>query len=279
MNRPVEPGIVSDAEGLTGVAVDIIALARREDLIQTAGNVAYFTLLSLVPLLLLLAVTLSALGGEALATRAVNRAARTLTAENAALIQGIVFGAASRREATIVGTAVLLWGGLLTFRALKTAFADVYDTDSSRSLLGAGTDVVVVFVLITVAVMGMIAGGAVLSVLVRTSLWDSLGPLVLFAVLLVVFLPLYYVLPDIDAGLWDVLPGTVFAALAWTVLQALFGYYTTISGISRIYGAASAFLLVLVWLYAGGFVLLVGAALNAVLAGEADPDAEWTLIE
>lgn len=271
----VESGFVSNADKLIGVVVDVVALARREQIVLTAGSLAYFTFLSLVPLLILLLVAVSVLGSEALAMRAVSRATRTLAAQNADLLREIVSGAADRQGATVIGVAVLLWGALLTFRALDTAFAGIYDSHGQRSLFNTVVDVVLVFVVIVAATVAMVVAGVVLAVFVRTQLWKTFGPLALFFVLSVVFFPLYYILPEADVGAVEVLPGTVFAAAAWTVLQALFGYYAAISGVTRLYGAASAFLLILVWLYVGGFVLLLGAAVNAVLSGRVDPDTEW----
>jgi membrane protein len=270
---------VSTTDGIVGVLADIIALVRREQIVLTAASIAYFAFISLVPLLLLVVVAVTALGGDALAARAIMRATQTLVPENAALLRDIVVGAANDEGATILSAAVLLWGALLTFRALNTAFGGIYGTYGERSVLGTVFDIVLVFVAVVVAVVAMVVGGVVLSVFVDTQLWQTLGPLVVFAVFVVVFVPLYYILPDIDGGLFEILPGTVFAAASWTVLQSLYGYYATISTVPQLYGAASAVLLILVWLYVGGFVLLVGAALNATLADHADPDDGWLPVE
>jgi membrane protein len=270
---------VSAVDDSIAVLLDVVALARRERIVLTAGSVAYFTFISLVPLLLLLVAAVSLFGADVLVRRVVNRAARTLTPESADLLQEIVLGAASDEGATVVGAVVLFWGALLTFRALDTTFTGIYDTRGERSLLGTAVDVVLVFAVIVLAAVAMVAVGVVLSTLVRTRLWSTVEPLVLFAVLAVVFFPLYYVLPDVGIGIGEAAPGTVFAAAAWTVLQALFGYYAAISVTIQLYGTASAILLILVWLYVGGFVLLVGAALNAVLAGRVDPDAKWVPID
>jgi membrane protein len=270
---------VSRTDEVVAVLADIIALVRRERIVLTAASIAYFAFISLVPLLLLVVVAVTALGGDALATRAITRATRTLVPENADLLREIVFGAADGGGATILSAAVLLWGALLTFRALDTAFGGIYGTHGERSVLGTVFDIVLVFVVVVVAVVAMVVGGVVLSVFVETQLWKTLGPVVVFGVFVVVFVPLYYILPDIDSGVLEVLPGTVFAAVAWTVLQSLYGYYASISTLPQLYGAASAVLLILVWLYVGGFVLLVGAALNATLADRADPDAEWVPID
>jgi membrane protein len=270
---------VSRADGIRRIIVDIIALVRRERIVLTAASIAYFAFISLVPLLLLVVVAVTALGGDALATRAIMRATRTLVPENAALLRDIVFGAANGERATILSATVLLWGALLTFRALNTAFGGIYGTYGERSVLGTVFDIVLVFVVIVVAVVAMVVGGVVLSVFVDTRLWVTLGPVVVFCVFVVVFIPLYYILPDIDSGMLETLPGTVFAAASWTVLQSLYGYYATISTVPQLYGAASAVLLILVWLYVGGFVLLVGAALNATLADRVEPDDGWLPVE
>ena len=269
---------MSRIDDAVAVFVDVVALARRERFVLTAASVAYFAFISLVPLLLLVVVAVTALGGDALAMRTVRRATRTLVPENAALLREIVFGAADG-GATVLSAAVLLWGALLTFRALNTAFGGIYGTHGERSLSGTVVDVVLVFVVVVVAVVALVVGGVVLSAFVETRLWQTFGPVVVFAVFTVVFVPLYYILPDIDSGFVEILPGTIFAAAAWTVLQSLFGYYATISTVPQLYGAASAVLLILVWLYVGGFALLVGAALNATLAERADPDEGWLPVE
>lgn len=254
---------------------DGFALARREQIALTAGSIAYFTFISLVPLFLLLIAALSVFQSQALTTRIIIRATRALAPETAAPLQVIIFNAANREQTTTISTVVLLWGSLLTFRALNSAFGGIYDTYSESSFLGTLTDIVVVLVVIIVTVLSMTVAGEVLSLFVRKQFWDAVWPVILFGILVTMFLPLYYVLPDIEMDIREAVPGTLFAASAWSVLRVLYGYYVSVSATIEIYGAASTFLAILVWLYVGGFVLLMGAILNAVLAGHADPDAKW----
>ena len=253
----------------------VIALARREQIVLTAGSIAYFTFVSLIPLLLLLVAVLSVFQNRALTEWIIDRATRALAPENAVPLQEIVLGTAADQQATVVSTVVLLWGALLTFRALNSAFGGIYDTYHETSLFGTAADVVLVLVVIVVSVVSLTLAGEALSLFVGVGFWTTLWPLLLFGVLAVVFFPLYYVLPDVDVTVREALPGTLFAAGAWSVLRVLFGYYVSVSSTIRFYGAASTFLLILLWLYAGGFVLLVGAIVNAVVGGRADPDAGW----
>ena len=83
--------------------------------------------------------------------------------------------------------------------------------------------------------------------------------------LVVVFLPLYYVLPPVSVSVRHALPGTVFAAVGWVLLQVGFFYYTGSAGQYAAYGLLGAVLLFVTFLYLAGVVLLVGAVLNAVL--------------
>jgi len=84
-----------------------------------------------------------------------------------------------------------------------------------------------------------------------------------------VFLPLYFLLPDAAVTVREVLPGAVFAALGWTVLEAAFHLYATYVSGASVYGLLGGVLLALSWLYLGALLLLLGAAVNAVRSGHA----------
>jgi membrane protein len=91
-------------------------------------------------------------------------------------------------------------------------------------------------------------------------------PLVLLGGLVVAFLPMYYVFPDCDLGVRDVLPGAVFAAVGWALFQSLFQVYLSFSdpGASSF---AGSIIVLITYLYFTALVLLVGAVVNAVVGG------------
>jgi hypothetical protein len=94
----------------------------------------------------------------------------------------------------------------------------------------------------------------------------SLAGFVSIVGLALAFYPLYYFLPMDDVTLREAIPGAVFAAIGWTVLQTGFRIYAAQAGGSA-YGVIGAALLILTFLYFGGMILLIGVAINAVLAG------------
>jgi membrane protein len=64
----------------------------------------------------------------------------------------------------------------------------------------------------------------------------------------------------------EALPGTAFAAAAWTLSALLFRAYAATAASVRLFGVIGVVLLSLTWLYVGSLALVAGAATNALLA-------------
>src|SRR5205085_9715844 len=64
----------------------------------------------------------------------------------------------------------------------------------------------------------------------------------------------------------DVLPGSIVAAILWTMLQLFGGYYVShqVKGASNVYGTFAIVIGLLVWIYLGAQVTLYCAAINVV---------------
>lgn len=244
-----------------------------------AASLAYFAVISLVPLLLLVVIALSALRGQQLGLDIATYAAGVISPRSSGVLVQVVTDAADRESATLLGLFVLLWGTLLLFRALDDAFGQVYGEGQGSLFLGDLANALLVFGVVVGAIVAMIGVGAGLSIVLLDQVWNLLAPLVLVAVLTIVFLPMFALFPDADVSLAEALPGTVFTAAGWTLLQLAFGFYTRTTGAGELYGVAGAFLLLLTWLYVGSLVVLVGAVLNAVLAGRVSVDREGSSLE
>jgi YihY family inner membrane protein len=246
----------------------LLGAARSDDLGFLAAAIAYYAFVSLIPLVILALATASFLGGEAL-SGAVSRAlADVLTAEALTLLESALESGAGRGGATAVGLVILLWSGLRLFRGLHTAFARIYGTDGTTSLRSEFGD--------AVATLGAMAGAVALlagAIVVLASGFVPGGrlvaPLASALLLPVAFYPIYYILPDVPVALLDALPGAVLVGLGWTLLGWGFSLYTTYAASVSIYGAVGVVLLVLTWFYAGALLVLLGAVLNAVRAGQA----------
>lgn len=245
----------------------MVAAVRDENVTLLAAGIAYYAFVSLVPLLLLALGIASLVGGPALADRVVAAAGEFLTPTAEALVRDSLVANAATGSATLVGLAVLTWSALKLFRALHKAFTEVYGGEGGRGLLAEVRDGLVVLGAVGLGSAGVgLAGGAV------TQLFGGFGvvaPAISLTALVAAFLPLYYVFPTVPMTLRTALPGTLVAAVGWTALGSGFGIYAAVAG-GSVYGVLGAALLVVTWLYLGGLLVLVGAVVNATLAGEMD---------
>ncbi len=104
------------------------------------------------------------------------------------------------------------------------------------------------------------AAGSVLNIV----WWIAQWPIVL-AGLLVAFATLLYLGPDAQHRKWQFLtPGSLVAALLWIASSGLFAIYTaTFASYNKTWGALSAVIVMLTWLWISGMALLLGAEINA----------------
>ena len=142
----------------------------------------------------------------------------------------------------------------------------MYGTESTLSIVEQVRRAAVVLLSVGVGLWAMVVGGGVLAAVIPAG-WNLLGFLALLIGLSGLFLPLYYYLPDAGLRVRDALPGAVLAAVGWVILQAGFQVYAANATQFSVYGVIGGILLLVTWFYAAAVLLLVGAAVNRVLAG------------
>lgn len=259
----------SEVDTTVGLVLAVVEILRREETSFLAAGIAYYAFVSLVPASMLLFALASLVGGEALATAVLDASGEVLSPVGREFVRESLLGSDGRASATVVGLAVLAWSSLKVFRGIDVAFSQIYGVDPPTSFLGRVRDAIVA--------LGGVGAGIAAVVAVETLLGRSgvvlvgvLGTLALVAVVAIALFPVYYLLPQRAASPMLALPGAVVAAASWTLLGTLFQVYAQFAGAADVYGALGVVLLLVTWFYVGSLVLLVGAAVNAVLAGGAD---------
>ena len=62
------------------------------------------------------------------------------------------------------------------------------------------------------------------------------------------------------------LPGALFASIVWIVGTAAFGLYVSnFANYSKTYGSIGGIIVLMLWLYITGFIIIVGAEINAII--------------
>lgn len=245
----------------------IIHESRVKNVPFMAGSIAYSAFVSLLPLVLLLTIAASVLGGEALANQVQALTESYLTPSGQSLLTDSISQAGSQTGLSILGFVVLLWGILRVFRALDTAFSAIYDTQWKNDLTNQLKDGIVVLVSLGVAVVVVVVAGLLLRLVPNLPFPRLARGALLIVGLSIVFLPIYYVFPDVDLSLKMILPGAVVAAVGWALLNAGFGVYVAYSSTRALYGVIGGVILLITFLYFGALVILIGAVTNVVLMG------------
>ncbi|MBX0303308.1 YhjD/YihY/BrkB family envelope integrity protein [Haloarcula salinisoli] len=247
----------------------VVHEARVEKITFMAGSIAYHAFLSILPLLLLVLTVLQRTENAAIRDSVVGILESVLTEQASVLIQqGLSDADAS---VSLLGLVFLVWGALRIFRGLDTAFSDIYETSEHNTFADQLADGSLMLVTVALALVGVSAVGNAVSLSLAGPLGTVLRALATTVGLFVVFYPMYYVFPDTDVTLLEVVPGTVFAAVGLTVAQVLFTEFR--GGTAAGANLVASILLLLTWLYIIGLVVLLGAVVNAVLSNRsADVD-------
>ncbi len=97
--------------------------------------------------------------------------------------------------------------------------------------------------------------------------WNVLRFVFLAAVLFTVLLMLYFLVPNRQYSVKQVLPGAFAALLTWLAYSIGFAFYVENMGrYSVVYGSIGAVIVLLLWLYFSAITVIMGAELNHLLA-------------
>lgn len=249
------------------VGRSIVREIQERDVTFMAASISYYTFVSLIPFLVLATVVALFLGGAEFKDAIVLAARNELPGTGAKLIEDTLEAETAQGGLGVVSFFLTLWGALKVFRGVDIAFSRVYGS-GVEGLVDQIRDGIVVIVAIALGIAGIAAVTSVMATM-QSPFVNLISPLVLLLSLCVAFFPLYYVLPDVDLSPREAIPGTIFAAIGWTILGAGFGVYASATSSSESGGAAvvGAVLLLLTYFYFSGILLLTGAVVNAVLGG------------
>ncbi|WP_058826802.1 YihY/virulence factor BrkB family protein [Haloferax sp. Q22] len=246
------------------LARTVVDTIREKEISFLAASISYYALVSLIPLLVLGVVVATAVGGAELQAQLQSLVEQYLVPTGQDLVEEALTDRTGQGSVGAVSLALTVWGALKLFRGLDIAFSRIYGSEAG-GILDQLRDGTIALASIGVGTIGVAVVTALLGLL-DVPFLQLLSPLLLLLTLCAAFFPLYYVFPDADLSPRQVVPGTVLAAVGWTVLGIGFGIYASVAGAS-VAGALGTLLLLVTWFYFSGLILLSGAVVNAVLAG------------
>jgi membrane protein len=260
----------------------IVLIASLKSWVDHRGDskgaaLAFYTLFSMTPILLLAIVVAGYFFGAEAAQGEIVAQVQGLVGPNGAkAIQALLAAArdpASGLVATLIASVLLLVGATSVFAELKDSLDELWGIDKPRQsafsvilrtrLLSFGMVLVLAFLLLVslivsaaLAVLERYAGGVLGSfaaVLATTS------SLISFGVIACMFAIIYKTLPDAPLTWRDVWIGAAFTAGLFSLGKYAIGLYLGNSGVASSFGAAGSLIALLLWVYYSAQIFFLGA--------------------
>ena len=255
---------------------------------------AYYTVFSIAPLLVIVIAAAALIFGEELARAAIIEQANGMIGENGAkAIESMLASAQKPKQgviASILGILILIIGATTVFAELETNLNRVWKVKPDQGsglwhftrtrLLAFGMVLAIGFLLIISLVVsaGIAAWGKYWSGWFGglEAVLHAANFVVSVTVITILFAFIYKFVPRVAIRWRDVWIGALVTSLLFTLGKFLIGIYIGKTGVESSYGAAGALAVILVWVYYSAQTFLLGAEFTKVYAeshGSRKPEA------
>ncbi len=261
------------------VTQNAIRLWLERNAFSYAGSLAFYTLFSLAPTMIIAVTVIGlVLGEDAAQGQIVAQLQDTMGLEAAAAIEQAV--AQSRIEEsgllpTLLGFGALIVGATTVFAQMQFSLNTIWGVtarpSANSALVFIKNRLMSLTVVLSIGFILLVS--LVLGVAVRAMLQaaDDLLPFVGFlttgveflvslAVIAALFATIFKVLPDVVLRWKDVLVGALVTAVLFAVGRSGIAIYLSHTATASTYGAAGSVVMILLWVYYSSLILLFGAA-------------------
>jgi membrane protein len=248
------------------------------DAARVAAALAFYTLLSMAPLVVLsISIAGMVLGENVARDHLIQEVGGMVGPQAASALRTVVANAheqvGSGVLGTIVGLAILLIGASAVFGELQYALDTIWGVKPkpglgfkglvrerlfSFSMVVAVAFLLLVSLIVSTVLTAMgrfvadsLPGGA--------TLWQIINFVASLVVTSALFATIFKVVPDVDVRWRDVWPGALFTAVLFSAGRQLLGYYLGTSSVASSYGAAGSVVALVVWVYYSAQLVFLGA--------------------
>jgi len=267
----------------TAILKETLAAWSEDKVPRLGAALAYYTLFSLAPLLIIVIGVTSLIFGEDAAQGRIAEQINGLVGDKGAqAIQAMLQNAGAEKSsgivATVVGVVTLLFGASGVFGELQDALNTIWGVKakSGRGLVAIVRSRFFSFAMVLGIVFLLLVSLVVSAALaalgkfghgrVPTAMLHGLDLVVSISVVALLFAMIFKILPDVQIAWRHVWIGAFATSVLFTVGKMLIGLYLGRSGIGSAFGAAGSLVVVLVWIYYSAQILFLGAELTKTYA-------------
>jgi membrane protein len=250
-----------------------------------ASSLAYFTIFSIAPLLIIVIMIVGAIFGEAAVQgELVAQIQDVVGKEGAEFIQTAIVNV---REDTggdpfrlVFSIGFLIFGASGVFAQIQNALDKIWEVKPEprrhifhfirKRLLSFAMVLVIAFLLLVSLVVN-----TALAILFNTLsdylpalgyLWQVISTLLSFVIITLVFAAMYTILPDAKVAWRDAFVGATITAILFMIGQYLFSLFLNMTDFGSAYGFAGSVIIVITWIYYTAHILFIGAEFTKVYA-------------
>jgi membrane protein len=254
-------------------------MVNSNDLTHAAA-IAYYSLLSLFPFLLLVISILGSIAADDADRLAVlTFVFRYFPTQFDFVNTQLDAFRQTRLQLGVAGGMALIWASLGVFGAVTSAVNDAWGVETQRSFLRHR---MVSFLMLVAAggvmILGLVLVGAVqvaqaswFGVMLTRFRWLQGMQTLTFTysatILLILAVGLiYYFIPNAKTRFRDVWVGAVLTGILWRIAFDGFSWYIGRSGLTLIHGSIAAVVVFLLWIYVSSVILMYGVEFTAAYA-------------
>lgn len=251
---------------------------------RLAAALAYYSLLSLAPLLVIvIAIAGFFYGPDAARGKIAGELGAVVGGEAAQGIQSVVASAHSPSSgvvSTIVGVVTLFVGASGVFGELQSSLNTIWEVKPKpgRGILGEMKDRFLSFTmvlgvaflllvsLVLSSVLSALGAGFAGALPGGEAIWQVVNFLFSFSIITALFALIFKYIPDAEIKWRDVWLGAAVTAVLFTIGKLLLGLYLGKAAPGSSYGAAGSIIVLVVWVYYAAQILFMGAEFTQVQA-------------
>jgi membrane protein len=271
------------ARDIVGLLKDTFTEWSEDKASRLGAAVAYYTVFSLAPLLVVVIAVVGLVFGEkAVRGEIAGQIQGLVGPDGAQMIQAMIANASKPATgiiATVIGIVTLLLGATGLFGELQDALNTIWEiAPKPRGILETIRERVVSFGMVlgiaflllvalvisaAVSALGQFLGGVLP---VPEVVLQVIDLVISFGIVTLLFAMMYKVLPDAEIAWHDVWIGAAVTSILFAIGKLGIGLYLGHSGTTSTYGAAGSLVVVLLWVYYSAQILFFGAEFTQIYA-------------
>jgi membrane protein len=261
-------------------AADFWRKLKDDNVFNGAAALGFYLTLAIFPAMILTMAIIPYLPIEQVDQAIMDLLRQALPASAADVFTGVVEDVTRQRRGGLLSFGILatLWAASTGMYAIMRQLNITYHVDEERPFLRARATALALSLLFIVLVLGslslVVLGGVIQDWI--GARWGYTSPLLTFFVifrwivigasLILAFALIYYLAPNVKERFRFITPGSVVAAVLLVVASLGFSFYARrFADYDATYGSIGAVIVLMMWLYIAGLVVLVGSVINVLL--------------